>query len=406
MTPFLLQLVVLSLPAIALAWLLRRCEAPGGRGSAALIGGAVTGILLGASVLGQLNPEAHDRLFISGVEQSRAVREVASRHRADAVAMRASGAHAQDIAALAQRHESELEPLRREMLAAQARHRERLDWIAAAFIGAYLVAAAPKWARCRRPRSAYGPAHRTDEVSRTRARLIGAFALFIASAPPTILGLLLLRMPLRLALALGLIFAIPGLSRTLGRTAYTSSAAGLIVGLIGTALLVPPSFIILLGAALAIGVGVWIGIPRSLRRPYQRMCNNLQFACLLPILAAMAAVRIDLYALADQRSFWILVAIAILWSSDGRWLGSALAQRSLAHGAPFARWSIAAAQVNAGAAQAQLIAAMTLSLGGAAALAGSDLLAASLVGAIFIELTANLRNWIGRMMDAPPPASP
>lgn len=406
MTQLLLQLAALSLPAIALAWLLRRCEAPGGRGSAALIGGAVTGILLGTSVLGQLNPEAHDRLFIGGVEQSRAVREVASRHRADAVAMRASGADAQDIASLAKRHERELEPLRKELLAAQTTHRARLDWIAAAFIGAFLLVATPKWARCRRPRSAHGPVRRTDEVSRIRARMIGVFALFIATAPPTILGLLLLRMPLRQAIALGLIFSIPGLSRVLGRTAYTSSAVGLIVGLIGITLLAPLSFIILLGTAIAIGVGVWIGLPRSSRRPYQRTCNHLQFACLLPILAAMAAVRIDLYALADQRSFWILVVIAILWSSDGRWLGSALAQRSFVREAPPARWSIAAAQVNAGAAQAQLIAAMTLSLGGAAALAGSNLLAAALLGAIFIELTAKLRNWLGHIMDVPPPALP
>ena len=51
------QLVLVALPAITLAWLLRRAGVPGGRASAAILAGIVVSLLAGPAVLGRTHPD-------------------------------------------------------------------------------------------------------------------------------------------------------------------------------------------------------------------------------------------------------------------------------------------------------------------------------------------------------------
>jgi hypothetical protein len=158
----------------------------------------------------------------------------------------------------------------------------------------------------------------------------------------------------------------------------------------------------LVAVGLLLGLMLPLGLenPQAARRA--RVWGGwIACAIALPIAVALTAVHVDLRALAGPGAhapsrFWWAILIALLWSSDGRWIAWVLAMRIVNGAALPHAWLDAARRVNAGAGVAHAMLTLVLA---AAGLAEGPAVAAGLTGAALVEITRGARRWVGRALD-------
>ncbi len=146
------------------------------------------------------------------------------------------------------------------------------------------------------------------------------------------------------------------------------------------------------GVAALVGLALCVGSERPAHVARVRGVD-LVHSVLFPGLACLTVVTIDPHAVVSTGVFVWLTALALLWSSDGRWLGWRLAGHT---------WTRAAAPVSAGSSMVQLLVAAACAWAGVA----QGAVAALVLGALTIELTTGIRSALAQQMDEPPSGLP
>ena len=407
---------MLTVPGIVLAAVFRAIGLPGGKGAAAVTGGLLAGVLMGSLVLGSAMPDLHGPI-VEGAIAERAEYESARRDRdaelaAALAAIRETGvsevAERELVADVNERYESRIEAARESLRDAEEEHRRRLSGLLGVLAG--LVFASGYFRRTRREISEDAQIGRS--AGRRLPRVFGPFPptpvellmLVMAAAPAAILARWLLGVDIPVALAFGIVLAMPGSTVRRGGQEFSGGW----VFLIG-ALLVSICATMAWGAGIGSTVLIGTAMVFSLllltidntflrtRRSEIRFHDAVFYALLLPALAGALGTIVDLGTLVSTGGFWIALVIGLIASGDGRWFGYALAIRYFAD-EPANRTpsSHANAAISAGAPMLQLVLAVLAFR--AEPVAGS-LIFAALAGAMVLELSRNLRSRIARQFD-------
>lgn len=413
-----LQVLLLTVPAIVLGAVFRAIGLPGGRGSAAVCGGILAGVLFGSMVLGSATPQVHDTL-IRGAQQERlalqeAEDELLGERAAALAALRATGVSevAEDelMADINASYEPRLTAARETLEAAQDRYTESLSIIVGALAG--LVFASAYFRRTRTEISERPPGAPARVGGDRLPKVLGPFPpapvellmLVMAAAPTAIVARWLLGVDIPVAIAFGLVLAVPG--ATLRRGAQSLSGgwafliAALLISVCSTAAFgTSTASTVLIGTAMAGSVALLI-IDNSLLRTRLaeiRFHNTLYFALLLPALAGALATTVDLSALIDTGAFWIALIIGLIASGDGRWFGYGIAIRYFADPpANRSPMTLGNSAISAGAPVLQIVLA---ALAFRAMPEAGSLVFAALSGAALLELSRGLRARIATTFD-------
>jgi hypothetical protein len=413
-----LQVLLLTVPAILLGAVFRAIGLPGGRGSAAVCGGIVAGILFGSLVLGGAAPQIHDTL-IEGAQQERlalreAEDELLGEKAAALAALRATGvsAVAEDelMADIEASYEPRLTAARETLDTAQKRHIERLSIILGALAG--LVFASAYFRRTRTEISERPPGSPARVGGDRLPKVLGPFPpapvellmLVMAAAPTAIVARWLLGVDIPVAIAFGLVLAVPGATLRRGAQSFSGGWAFLIAALMVSVCSVAAfgtstASTVLIGTAMG-GSVLLLLIDNSLlrtRRSEIRFHDTLYFAILLPALAGALTTTVDLASLIGTGAFWIALVIGLIASGDGRWFGYAVAIRFFADPpATRAPMTLANSAISAGAPVLQLVLAV---LAFRAMPEAGSLVFAALAGAAILELSRGLRARIAFTFD-------
>jgi len=388
----------LGILSMLLAWLLRRAGVPGGAMGAAAAGGIMAGVLLGPSVLGRTAPRVTHPALMGATQETRQLQELLAEHRREISALTASGVSPAAMTELQQTHDAERSVMEESLDLALRRHEGRWMLLTAACVGMYLMGATllATPARASRWRRLAG----TLVLTNARPLAAGWIALAIAGAPVGILAFTVLKWHWTSCVALAAVFAIPGVSALLAPTPFLVCAGGCFAGFVLTGVIGWT-----LGFTIAIA-GVFLGLLASLGSSFThlRVVRALMapfiLRFVLPLLSALAFVRLDLHHMADQTVFWLTCVIGVLWSSDGRWLAARAAlwlSRSREARLPNL-WTHAATMVDAGASAMQVCAALIL-LG--AGLLPVEAVAGAAIGAAVLEFTRDIRGYVASRLDTP-----
>lgn len=384
-------------PAAALAWLLRKAGCPGGSRGAAIAAGIACGLLLSAGVFGRLAPALHTDLFVGGREQAARLAGVAPAIEAERAALAATNVSPEAI----EEHERRslrprLEEARAQVRLARDAFARQLDLWASFIAGGYaaltLASGVTRSSRLWR---------RTGERAidaRWRDAARGALSALLAASVPALAAWSLLG-SVRLALGVAAAFAVPGLV-ALPSSVFIASAVGL--ALAGSAAVVGlwtwPATVLVVTAIVGLALGV--GRERPADRPGTRS-GSFPDALLLPGLVALTLASMDPHALGGSGLFIWTAVLAVLWSSDGRWMAARVAGFT---------WRYANLPVSHGASGAQVVFAAACGWAGVP----DGAVAAILLGALVIELSSSIRAVLADRFDgspavpaaAPPPNDP
>lgn len=403
----LIAIGALALSVALLALVLRWSSVPGGRSAAAIVAGISIGLLAGPGVLGRGWPTWHERMFGGAEREVAAMGEMARRHRDELTALTATGVTGPAIEEHRARQAEELAPLVKQRDNARHSRRVSFDWAAQSAIALYLVMIGPAIVpRARRAAPITWSSDRRRDGWHGwnqwfgRSVGVGFAAVAMSCCIPALLGAWFLKLSPREAVAFAVIMGAPGIAATLRPRLSIASAVGLFACL-SMAVLIGWSMgmtIVATGLCLGLMAGFGFENPRAARR-VRRWGGFIGHAIALPTATALAAVQLDLHGLmaGSAWKFWCAIVIAILWSSDGRWLAWMLAIRWLSIARP---WRDSAACVNAGVGVAQLGLTIVLS---AASLADPSIVAAGLLGAAIVEITRGMREWMGAWLDGDAP---
>ncbi len=393
-------LALLGPAAAACAWLLRCARAPGGAVGAAMLAGALVGALLGATTLARIAPNLHRGVYSGDAQQRAALAELQSRHETERAALAAAGGDAATIESLRERHEEAEAPQRAaaaRVRSARAQGRNAVVVIAFALV----ILLGPWWS--------VGPP-RPSRTSPLRAAAIGLCSLIVAGGAAALLARWTLNAPWVTAIPFGAsIGAGSAFFGARARRVDRRVALSAEIDIAGGAAFV--------GGFLALGaLGVtraWVaGIALSLwmtilavksrrNRRFSRNVRHLVNGVVVPILVAAAVAHVDFAAEVSRREFWIAAVIAVIFSSDGRWLGAWLGWWVFGGaGLRGEAWRRAAAMVNA------LIGPIQVGFAAMAAANGvfsTSILGAVVAGAVVLEVTAGARGWAARLLDGGAP---
>jgi len=131
----LIAIVLLLAAAIAAAGLLRWARAPG----AAVIGGAIAGILLGPTIFGRVMPTTYEELFIGGASQREQLEQAARGHHAELLAAQEAGTDQAAVEQMQHDHETELRTHQRTLEEARWSHQRPMRYVVFAIVGATLL---------------------------------------------------------------------------------------------------------------------------------------------------------------------------------------------------------------------------------------------------------------------------
>ena len=413
-----LQVLLLTVPAIVFAAVLRMIGLPGGRGAAAVCGGIVAGILGGSLVLGGAAPGWHGHLLEGAQEERQALRdaedELAGEKSSALAALRSTGvsevAEGELLAEIDARYQARITAARETLNTAQERHTEDLSIVLGVLAG---LAFASAYFRRTRSEITERPPGSPERIGGERLpKVLGPFPpapvellmLVMAAAPTAVVARWLLGVDIPVALAFGLVLAVPG--ATLRRGAQSLSGgwafliAGLLISVCSTAAFgASTASTVLIGTAMA-GSLVLLLIDNSMlrtRRAEIRFHDTLYFAILLPALSGALATTVDLASFVSTGTFWIALVIGLIASGDGRWFGYGIAIRYFADppatGRPMA---LANSAISAGALVLQLVLA---ALAFRAVPEAGPLVFAALTGAALLELSRGLRARIALTFD-------
>ena len=400
----------LACAAAAIAWLLRRCGIPGGRMGAAVCGGIIAGVLLGPGVAGRLGPGAFEHAFLGGASERLALEEMAGRHQREVDVVEAAGVTPDYIAELVAKQAREIAPLAEATERARARRRAVLGVVGAGVIAVHVlmvgVVCAPmgRWMR-RAFRRGVGAG---SGVSIGDAAGAAGMMVVVGLVTPILVLMWILRVPAREAIGVGLAMATPAIGAEARTRLLPAAAIGVIASMLGVGSLIwngagaasmAMGAIIVGAVAAMIAITLWGGVRAG--RGARRVLGWTMAGLTLPLVAALATMRCDPHAMLGSSEFWVVAATAMLFSSDGRWVGIGWAQklfpRGTGRGRPGARtWTTASGMVNAGTGLAQLSVGLVLE---GAGVISTEALGGIVLGAAAIELSRGVRTRVGRMMD-------
>jgi len=396
MTDALLGAGLALLVGAAFAALLAGGRILGGLRSAGVAGGIVAGVMLGPGVLGGAASDLHERLYLGGAEQRRAMEQLERRQAADIAALRASDVTQIAIDEQIAEHVRQRAPLEMDLAETRDLHTGALGALAAAGLIAGLLCCGLASPRRR------GTAPDGDGDIALGA---GLSSVVVASLSCAGLALWLTSAGVRESLAFGaaggvggaalggrLLLAPAGRARRVGHSALVAVLTGgaLVAGagrggVLATALLI--------GAALSIAAPMLVAPgPRGRRR-----FEGAAFLLCAPPVVSLALVRADPSALAADGTFWIGALICVVCSHDGRWIGAWIPWRLFGAGAARAQaWRRSGAILDSGVGLTQAGAAALLLHTGALPQA---LAAGVIIAALVIELAAPLRSAAAKWMD-------
>jgi len=389
-----LGMVLLATVAMAIAAALRAM----GVGGAALLGGAIAGVLLGPTLLGRVLPTAHERAFVGAVEQRREVMALELERLAwqrAIVETDASLIDAHRLSAEAEWRDAAIHAARADMKTAEFAHRRWLRF-AAIGLGTFVVIGAG-WPR---------PSTRSSSATDGGGWAIGAFSAVIAGAAGVGTAMLIGLDPLgpgALACAAALAVGPWRLSwrdLRIARGAEVDGPATMIVAtrtaaVIAATILLAATFATDAGrlpgrdaaalAAVAIMLGIGLATMPRLSAPAGvrlRRAAALAGAVAIASVAALATVRIEL--LLDAR-LWPLLILPIV-TGDGRWLGGMVAALLLGGRGPGVASRLLLVLSAAGPTQVAMAA-----IGLWTELLPPTLALGLVVGAVLVELTGPVR---------------
>lgn len=407
-----LQALVLGPAAALIALLLRRSGAPGGRAGAAIAAGVFVGLAAGPGILGRVWPLAHERVFVGGEPEARALGALLHRQETDRAALAASRVTPTAVAELEADHRAARRPLEEDLAAARRGQRERLDLLGAFAVALHLLLCGPMLA----PATGRGFGWLVGAARATtwRAPAAGVLATGLAALPPIVLTPFFAPLNRGELIGLGLVLGIPGLAVVLRPGVYVACASGLGLAL-ATALAIGASpGLAIAGAGLTTGLLIPLGSDSGLGLRIRRPAARVALGVTLPLVVALGAVRLDPAVLggasvpvavpgagAGAAAIWPALIIALLWSNDGRWVAWRTAWRLVGwERVRRAAWSAGSAPLDAGAAPAQACAAVVLA---GAGLVNDGVMAGALAGALLVALVGHPRRWLSRRMDEGPP---
>ncbi len=398
----------IALPVVisgVLAVFLRWARVPGGRHGAACIAGLVAGLLLGPSIFGRAFPGAHQRLFVGGVTERESLERLLARQRADLTAMRAADITLVAIEEALQHHAIERAPLDAKLETARAEFAQPQRWLATGAVALAAFGAAIGAL----PLTRRAIVRVQDElvIERGKPMLAGIIGALIVAIPPVLIvaGIPALgsavggtRPAWAGALGIGVIFSIavlPAAQRPAAWLASASAAAAACVAgaAAGGSILITA---VVLGAAW-VGLMLPIGLPSQPRRSARRLASIALWAVIVPMLVCFGAMRADVHELAASWRFWALASLALLFASDGRWFAAWLGWRLVGTPRSAGRWTRAAASLPPGAGASMIGAALALEHAGAVS---EYVLLPAAIGAVAIEVTRGLRDWLAGVLDA------
>ncbi|MHC4976031.1 MAG: hypothetical protein ACYTF7_05425 [Planctomycetota bacterium] len=324
-----------------LTLLLRAARIPGGTPAAAIAAGIISGILLGATVLGKSNPELYEHWFVGGVEEQAALSEAQLQLERDIAAMRTADVSEEAIAEhyrTLQVNINDLEELHESSLSS---HAKQLKNVMLLVLAAYLLI--PMFI-------SRGP---TLAKSSPRVLLPLVFVV-VASGIPSAL----------LVMALG----------------YGSPSA------------------LLAGMCASFGAGwFWLDQGLEIRDPNKSSIRN-NWTIIPSWLIAVGCVPVSAMELSNNSQFWLaLIGLAII-THDGRWLAYLWIIKRLGNEDQRAnRWTISGTALSSDAALWQAAFAGVLFTGELNT--DPEIVAALILSALIIELCQPIRQPVARWMD-------
>lgn len=385
--PAFFSLVLLLVVSAGWAVLLRWARCPG----FSVVGGVAAGLLLGPTILGRVAPDLHDALFAGGLQEQRELRQIVSRQGADRLAAAAAGLAAEPPAEVAE----ELAAARDRIRDAQWVHQRSQRLLTAVLVAVALAGAATMAV----PRGDRAPSIvGTLSIGGWSAALPGGLAWLAARG-------LWDAEPVDAALVAGAVAIGPWALAAIDRRgadeaeaggAATMQAAGrcatvLGIGLAAAALYGRHGLAGLLWSMALVGAVVGWLFPAP--APGGRLVAGVRGILrnvIVPAIAAAVAIRVDLL---KDLALWPVLVIMLL-SGDGRWLG-AFAGAQILGGRPVVRtMRLVMGSMAAGTTQLAVtaIAVCTWSIGPGLGLA-------LLLGAVLIEVTTPVRQWVGKKID-------
>ncbi len=316
----LIGVVVLVAAASIFAALFRASRIPGGRGSAALAGGLLAGLLLGPVVMGRVAPDLHRRLVLGGDRQHAALIDLARNQGAESEALLAAGSEIDALRSLADDHAEAREPLENELSLVERRF--ALFQFGAAFglVGAAVLLAA----RCTPP-----GAWRLASFETVVPVALGA--VFFAAVPTALVAMWLLGVDRVLAITIGSAVAagtclggLPMSKPLAPDVTPTSRAAGALTCLIACAVLAAAApatqpWIGVLAGAAVLGYALRAVLPRAVAGG--RGARAIIYAIVIPAATAAVAVRIDPALIVGWKPI-LFVALGLMLGGDGQLLGA------------------------------------------------------------------------------------
>jgi len=394
LTISLLQILILVVPSAALALLLRATGAPGGARGAAICAGVFVGLLAGPGAFGAKWPRWHEEIFVGGVEERIALERTASRHREEIVALGEIGVSQTAIEEKRREHGAEIAPLARKLDEARGAHRSRFDLLAHLILGLLGAALAPSLVPA--SRGLLATLARTSARLRLRPELAGLLGLVLSGAAPAVAFALAAPAGLGASLGAGLLFGASGMALTVPRRIVLAGATSATLSVLALIALAPTPGLAIAGVGLALGALAPLALARPAVRRIRDAGRLVAWAVALPGASAFLAVRFDPAALASNhtREFWSALIIAILWSSDGRWLADWMALRST--GVMHRTWTLSALWVNSGADIVMVAGALVLASAG---VASEPLAFGAMIGAALVSLTGGARLIVARVLE-------
>ena len=385
---------ILILPAALFAFVLRRARlfGQGSDVAAAVVGGVLWGVLAGPAVFARSWPEVYERTFVGGEIQRETLQRLRRDQAIELAVLQSSGATPEAVDEQRLLHAAGREPAENALQDALDDRRRAFDLLGLTL--AALTMALAIVLRLARPMRCPGADGRPAILAGAAVALVPSAVGGLAASIGTGAGGL---GSLAFGVCLGAGWLAPsvrarllgpaGRSPALDTTCLASAAAGwLTVGATAKSL-----WALLVGLASALagrpGGRVW-------GRRAERAIRSLLFALVAPGLCALAASRVDPYAVGIVGAFWIAAGLAIVIASDGRWTTIFAAWRFQRPDEPRrAAAQRASAYVLSGVGLSQCAAAFTLHTAGA--LREIDL-AALLLSAITLESAAGLYRILAR----------
>lgn len=370
---------LLFLP-IAIALLLRAARCPGW----SALGGAVAGMILGPAILGRVAPIEYERFLLGGTEERIELDALDRRHAADRLAFEAAGGGSAAWTALERSQARDRAVALAELDAARWKFQRPTRSYSAAMAALALLAAG---LLRRRPAERQPPGHAISiglGSAIIPAALAGAWIRLVG-------GDLDAQLMAAAAVAIGP-WRIAGDDREAADRAETGGAhlvrnAGRCASIIGLLLLVLAAH----RSRGGVGVG-WVApllalplgwaLPPLAEGPTRRAVAAIAQVALVPVLAAVVAVRIEFLA-----GFSIAaLAVFVLLSADARWFGALLGALLPGGRRPLRTMRLVLGSMACGPTQLAVVA-TAIGLGGLDEATAFALL----VGAVLLEVTAGAR---------------